>query len=117
MFSLEALPTLELRRLFFLKNNQTDALAPSFSLRKLWQELSANDIISANNFNRYATISVLTGSYNRPMVISYLCSRLLPFRPFKQMLKLLAAASKKPIPFLGRYINHLLDFELGVPRP
>ncbi len=117
MFSLEALPTLELRRLLFHKNNQTDALAPSFSLRKLWHGLSVNDNISANNFKRYATISVLTGAYNRPMIISYLCSRLLPFRPFKPLLKLLVDASKKPIPFFGRYLNRLLDLELGVPQP
>jgi glycosyltransferase involved in cell wall biosynthesis len=115
-FILDALPTPELRKRFFEKMNSIDPFAPSFSLRSLHRAILARENISDNYFYRYANISGLTGVYNRPLVISYLCSRLLSRSPLRQLLNGLVSSSNKPIPLLGRHINRLLDLELGIPR-
>jgi glycosyltransferase involved in cell wall biosynthesis len=113
----DILPTPELRKCLFDKMNFIDPFAPSFSLRGLHQAFINHDNVCVNYFARYASISSLMGAFNRPLLVSYLCSRLLFRSPFKQFLNGMVMASKKPIPLLGRHINRLLDLELGVPRP
>jgi glycosyltransferase involved in cell wall biosynthesis len=113
----DILPTQELRKRLFDKMNFIDPFAPSFSLRRLHQAFLVHDNVCSNYFARYASISSLMGAYNRPLILSYLCSRLLFRSPFMQLLNGMVKVSKKPIPLFGRQINRLLDLELGVPRP